>query len=615
MTFLPALRALASTPTALAGRLARRWAACLGACAALACASLALAAPAFAQSTPNIVVLLADDLGYDDLGPYDHDQDPQTPEVTNTPVLDVLAAEGVRLSSYYSGASVCTPSRAMLLTGRHHARLGLTGALDPFSGQGLAAGEVTLAEILRARGYATGIFGKWHLGDAPQHQPLAQGFDTFYGVLYSNDMWPFCLWRDSGPIDCNVDQSRLTYNFTVEAKAFVTASVAQQEPFFLYLPYVMPHVPVYVSTAFDGSTGRGLYADTVREIDDSVGQILAHLATLGVADDTLVVFTSDNGPWHYGPPGNATEPWRWVGGSAAPLRGYKGEVYEGGIRVPFVARWADHIPQGTTSDEAIDSADLCVTLAKIAGGTMPQDRVIDGRDAWTALVGGGTMPQRDLLFYRPYRGPSFGTLELRSMRSGRWKLHLSDTLEPAELYDLLTDVDESTPLADPALAAQLADRARVFQCGVGDLLPAPVLGLNLALRRPVAVSSSVQCDTSVDAVDGTLGTAWRSQAGDDQWLEVDLEQSAPLRWVVVEWGAAHALQYRIDVSLDGQAWTPATTVAQCAGGRDVLRLDHDARHVRLRGLASLGGNGYQVRELRVFAASVEGGPGSSAASH
>jgi arylsulfatase A len=409
-----------------------------------------------ASRLPNLVILFADDLGYGDLSCYGASQ-------IRTPNLDRMAVEGVRFTDFYVAQAVCSASRAALLTGCYPHRIGIHGALGPGSRIGLAASEVTLAGLLKQRGYATGIFGKWHLGDHRDFLPLQRGFDEFLGLPYSNDMWPFHpeakpgtypdlpLIRGNEVIELNPDQSQFTRLFTESAVRFIERN--RERPFFLYVPYPMPHVPIFASAPFRGRSAGGLYGDVIEEIDASAGTILETLRRVGVDSQTLMVFLSDNGPWlSYGN----------HAGSAGPLREGKGTSWEGGVRVPCIARWPGRIPQGTICREPAMTIDLFSTVARLVGAELPAHGV-DGRDIWPLLSGqpGATSPHAAYFFY-------FHQGALEAMRSGRWKLQLPReyrTLEGREggrdgkpvrysqrrtalaLYDLETDPAESRDLS------------------------------------------------------------------------------------------------------------------------------------------------------------------------
>lgn len=386
-------------------------------------ASLAQAAASPSPRPPNVVLIVADDLGYGDLSCYGA-------RAYRTPHLDRLAAEGVRFTSFYAAQAVCTASRAALLTGCYPNRIGLLGALGPGSKTGIHPDEWTLAEVLRTRGYATAIFGKWHLGDAPEFLPLRHGFDTYFGLPYSNDMWPWHPERVNRPPDTAArqpgypdlpliegervvlrpvtatHQAQLTRWYTERAVAFIAHH--RDRPLFLYVPHAMPHVPLFVSAKFQGRSRAGLYADVIRELDWSVGQILRALRRHGLEQQTLVLFTSDNGPWLlYGD----------HAGSAGPWREGKATTFEGGVRVPFLARWPGHLPRGRVCAELATMMDLLPTLARLAGAALPADRRLDGRDITPLLRGepGARSPHRAFYYY-------WGR-ELQAVRSGPWKLH------------------------------------------------------------------------------------------------------------------------------------------------------------------------------------------------
>jgi len=376
-----------------------------------------------AGAPPNFIVINADDLGYGDLGCYGS-------RAIRTPRIDSLAREGIRFTDFHSSDSVCTPSRAGLLTGRYPQRMGLDVPLHPEhlsprtfvvvnigyaagklgfmdlatrgGATGIPAYEITLAQALTVGGYATGMVGKWHLGDYtanPDHNPLRHGFDFYFGVPYSNDMEPFPLYRGEEVVEPNVeDQGALTRLYTEEAIKFIESS--RDEPFFLYFAHTFPHRPLYASERFRDRSEAGRFGDAVEEIDWSVGQLLATLDRYGLRDRTLIMFTSDNGPWYQGSPG--------------ALRGRKGQSYEGGHRVPFVARWPGHITPDTVSREPAMNIDIFPTCLALAGLTVPKDRVIDGENIEKLLtVEGSKSPHEYLYFY--HHG------ELEGIRSGEWK--------------------------------------------------------------------------------------------------------------------------------------------------------------------------------------------------
>ena len=402
------------------------------------------------ETLPNIVIILVDDLGYGDL-----DSQP-----IDTPNLDRMAAGGVRLTSFCATASLCSPSRAGLLTGRYPVRTHITNPLYPsghpmnllmdglgryaYSVTGIPEDEILLPEVLSRRGYRTGMVGKWHLGDKPGHCPIDRGFDSFYGVLYSNDVTPYAIYRDREiEIEAPVDQDHLTRDLTREAQAFIRSH--SDEPFFLYLAHPMPHHPAHASEDFAGRSEAGLYGDAVEELDWSVGEVLNTLREVGIDENTLVIFTCDNGPWWQGSPGLT--------------RGRKILTFEGGFRVPFIARWPGVIPAGTLSEEMSMNFDLFPTCLKLAGVPLPEDRIIDGEDILPVLAEQSPSPH-DTLFY-------YDTRTLVAVRHRQWKYHRRFTTDNARyfplkqgpfLFDLETDPNESYSLveSEPETAAELA---------------------------------------------------------------------------------------------------------------------------------------------------------------
>ena len=412
---------------------------------------LGLAAPASAADAPppNVVLINCDDLGYGDLGCYGH------PSI-RTPNLDRMAAEGMRFTDFYSGSSVCTPSRAALLTGRYPLRSGMASTkrrvLFPNSTGGLPEGEVTLAELLKTRGYATACVGKWHLGHRPQHLPTRHGFDEYLGIPYSNDMKPTPVLRGSEAIEEPADQATLTKRYTEASIDFVRRNNAK--PFFLYLAHAMPHVPLFAGGAFKGKSPRGLYGDVVEELDWSVGQVLQALRDEKLADRTLVVFTSDNGPW-------LTQ--KLAGGSAGLLREGKGSTWEGGMRVPTIAWWPGTIRPAQTSRAIACNMDLYATAAALAGAPLPADRPVDGVDLTPVLTGKSPVGGRESYFF--YRDD-----QLWAARRGPWKAHYvtksaygKDPAEPHArplLFNLDVDPSEQFDVGDKhpeVLAAIAAD--------------------------------------------------------------------------------------------------------------------------------------------------------------
>jgi len=358
---------------------------------------------------PNFIVILTDDQGYADAGCYGAKD-------FETPNLDRMAAEGIRFTDFYSAAPVCTPSRAAMLTGCYPQRVGLPNVIGPGSATGLSSEEQTIAELLKTQGYATACYGKWHLGDNPKFLPLRHGFDEYFGLPYSNDMWPHNPMNPNFPdlpliegekvIGLNPDQSKLTTWYTERSVKFIEKN--KDKPFFLYVSHTMPHVPLHVSDKFKGKSKQGLYGDVIMEIDWSVGQILSTLKRLGLDDNTMVIFTSDNGPWLlFGD----------HGGSAGPLREGKATTFDGGQRVPCIMRWPGKIPAGKVSSEMIMIMDFLPTLANLAGGQL-SSKPIDGKDIWPILSGkpGAKSPHEAFFFYLVWG--------LQAVRSGKWKLHV-----------------------------------------------------------------------------------------------------------------------------------------------------------------------------------------------
>lgn len=439
----------------------------------LAC--LASSASHAAERPPNVVLMYADDLGYGDLGCYGA-------KGYSTPNLDRLAAEGVKFTDFYVAQAVCSASRTALLTGCYPNRLGILGALGPSSNHGISDRESTIADVLKTRGYATAIFGKWHLGHHPKFLPTRHGFDEYFGLPYSNDMWPkhptskfpdLPLIDGEQTVELNPDQTKLTTWYAEHAVKFIEKN--RENPFFLYLPHAMPHVPLFVSDKFQGRTERGTFGDVIAEVDWSMGQILDTLARLNLEKQTLVIFTSDNGPWlSYGN----------HAGSAGPLREGKGTSFDGGVREPCVMRWPGRIPPASVCREPAMTIDILPTLAKLAGAEMPADRIIDGRDIWPLMSGvsGAKSPNEALYFY-------WGQA-LEAVRSGKWKLHFPHeyrTLkgEPGrdgqpgpyvqgkiglELFDLENDVGESKDVSaeHPDVVARLQALAEQAREDLGD---------------------------------------------------------------------------------------------------------------------------------------------------
>jgi arylsulfatase A-like enzyme len=393
---------------------------------------------------PNIVIVFTDDQGYGDLSSYGH-------PTIHTPHIDALAASGSKLTQFYVAAPLCSPSRAALLTGCYPKRVGMhKHVIFPDYDYGLHTDEVTLADLLRDEGYATGCFGKWHLGHRPGLLPTDQGFDSFFGVPYSNDMaqihrkpdnkykFRLPMMQGSEVVEWEPDQRLLTKRFTEAAVAFIEDHA--DEPFFVYLPHSMPHIPLYASADFEGTSPRGLYGDVIEEIDWSVGQITLALERHGLTDDTLVIFASDNGPWL---------PFKRNGGSAGLLRGGKGTNWEGGQRVPFIASWPGTIPSGRVCREVATAMDLFPTVANLIGTELSAERPIDGHDIGELLWGAQSArsPTEQFLYYTN-KG------ELAGIRRGPWKLMFGS----GALYHLEHDPRENWDVANQN--EQLRDELR-----------------------------------------------------------------------------------------------------------------------------------------------------------
>lgn len=432
-------------------------------------------APPAPYRRPNIVLIFADDQGYNDMGCFG------APGL-KTPRLDRMAAEGIRFTDFHVAAPVCSPSRAALLTGCYPQRVSLGVApiapnqsqksdrvFYPDSPYGLNPNEITVAQLLKQSGYATEIIGKWHLGDAPEMLPIRHGFDSWYGLPYSNDMKPCQLWRNDKPIEDVTDQSILIDRYTDEAKRFIKSH--RDQPFFLYLAHTMPHRPLSVAARFRGKSERGLYGDVIQALDWSTGEILDTLKEQSLDRDTLVIYTSDNGPWL-----TMGE----MGGLPEPFRAGKGSTYEGGMREPCIMRWPAQIPAGRTCKEMAVTFDLLPTFAHLAGAKVPDDRIIDGKDISDLMTDkpGATSPH-DRFYY--YCGN-----DLQAVRSGKWKLRVptmladesgryvklqhNDTPIPPALYNLDFDpAEQKNVLKDhPDIVQRLQKMAAEAREDLGD---------------------------------------------------------------------------------------------------------------------------------------------------
>ena len=452
-------------------------------------AALALGSSAqAAERLPNVILIVADDLGYADVGVYGA-------KGFATPNLDRLAHEGVRFTDFHVAQAVCSASRAAIMTGCYPNRVGIEGAMEPWYKFGINANELTLPQMMKQKGYATGMVGKWHLGTPTEFLPTHRGFDEWFGLPYSNDQWPLHpekpgkfpplpLYDGDKVINPDVshrDMEKLTGQYTERAVSFIERSKAK--PFLLYLAHTMPHVPLAVSEKFRGTTPRGLYGDAVSEIDWSTGEILAALKKNGLEEDTLVMFMSDNGPWLLF--GNH-------GGSAQPLREGKTTTWEGGTRVPFIARWPGHIPAGTECNEIACSIDLLPTVAKLINAKLPEHK-IDGLDIWPLFAGkkDAKNPHEAYFFYGVPFGGWTGA-ELESVRMREWKLilphnyrtlgdhkpgmdgwpgeYLKQPITTPELYNILSDAGEHHNVAaeHPALVKKMLEQAEQCRAELGD---------------------------------------------------------------------------------------------------------------------------------------------------
>lgn len=411
---------------------------------------------------PNIIHIFADDLGYGDLGCFGATD-------IKTPNIDRLAAEGIKFTSFYSASHVCSPSRAALMTGRLPQRMGIHGVFFPESYTGMPTSEITIAEILKEKGYATGMVGKWHLGHRREFLPLQQGFDSYFGIPYSNDMESVVYLRGNDVEEFNVDQHYTTKTYTEEAVNFIEKS--KEKPFFLYLAHNMPHVPIYASEAFEGTSDRGLYGDVIQELDWSVGQILEKLEAEGLLENTLVIFSSDNGPWLV---------MEDHGGSAGPLREGKQFTFEGGMRVPTVAMWKGKIPAGKVYENIASQMDWFPTIATLTEATLPEGLVLDGEDISQVLLADGERPTQKYLYFdggnpQAYRSGNYKIKEPYPGNEDRpWQKQVAahDTL----LIDLANDIGSKNNLysSNKALAKQLFMEKDAAYAAL-DSLPPPLI--------------------------------------------------------------------------------------------------------------------------------------------
>ena len=412
---------------------------------------------------PNVVIIYCDDLGYGDVGCFGAGD-------ILTPNIDRMAADGIKFTEFYSASPVCSPSRAALLTGRMPQRMGINGVFFPESYTGMPLDEITIANLLKEEGYATGIVGKWHLGHMEKFLPLQRGFDEYFGIPYSNDMQSVVYLRGNEVVDFHVDQSLTTKTYAEEATAFIKNH--KEEPFFLYLAHNMPHVPIYASENFLGNSGRGLYGDVIQEIDWSVGQVITTLENLQLLDNTLIIFSSDNGPWLV---------MEDHGGLAGILREGKQYTFEGGQRVPAIAMWPAKIPAGQVYDDMAVMMDWFPTIASITGASVPDDRPYDGSDISDVLFGTARRDGPGFLY--------FDLAELQCYREGDWKVKLpfrgyngsrgKKAVAPHDIYlfNLKDDPGETNNLAEiiPEQLDKMLHKMDSAREAMGDLPPSLVI--------------------------------------------------------------------------------------------------------------------------------------------
>jgi len=427
------------------------------------------------KAKPNVIIIITDDLGYADVGCFGA-------EGFQTPNLDRMASEGIRFTDFYAASSVCSPSRSALMTGCYAQNIGLPEVLHPWSETGINSEETTLAEVFKSQGYSTAIYGKWHLGHHPQFLPTRHGFDEFFGLPYSNDMWPnhptkpdffpdLPLMENEDVVELNPDQSHFTTQFTERTIKFIKDH--KSDPFFIYLAHPMPHVPIYVSEKFKGKSEKGLYGDVVMEIDGSVGQILNALREEKLDENTIVVFISDNGPWlSYGD----------HAGSAGDLHEGKTTTFEGGQRIPCIMHWPGKIPAKTECRELATTLDILPTFVKLIDASFPE-KPIDGKDIWPLISGqpGASTPHEAFYYYDVWK--------LDAVRSGKWKLQLPhkyfSVVEPGaggipgasdwkyiglSLFDLENDIGEKHDVSadHPVIVKELVLLASKARQNIGD---------------------------------------------------------------------------------------------------------------------------------------------------
>lgn len=487
--------------------------------------SLVLVAPIFAEDRPNFVIIFIDDMGYGDIGPFGSTDN-------RTPNLDRMAEEGMKLTSFYA-APVCSASRAQLLTGSYAPRVSVPGVFFPKGNKGLNPAEHTIADYLSEAGYATGCFGKWHLGDQVEFLPTRQGFDTYFGIPYSNDMGRVAtesglkvhpLMRDEQVAELLEDegQRRITREYTEETIQFIEAN--QDKPFFVYLPHTAMHVPIFPHPDFAGKSSNGIYGDWVEEVDWSVGQVLDTLTELGLDKKTLVIFTSDNGPW-------ASKGEK--GGVSGPLRGSKGGTLEGGVREPTIAWWPGKIAANSSIDAISGTTDFLPTFASLAGVELNPDIKIDGKDLSPLLKGETKESPHEAWHY--YKGT-----KLMAVRSGPWKLALEpqsigmgfnkqpgDTRTSGRLYNLDDDIGETTDVAavNPEIVRRLRKIADAMIADIGSGQAGPGVRPAGLVENPVMLYPSTAHSKSRKAVAPAKPVNWKKVSMGDT---VDTGQVPPV---------------------------------------------------------------------------------------
>ncbi|EDM26424.1 arylsulfatase A [Lentisphaera araneosa HTCC2155] len=527
---------------------------------------------------PNFIVIFTDDQGYQDLGCFG------SPKI-KTPEIDQMAKEGARYTNFYSANAICSASRAALLTGRYPSRNGVFHVYYPGASQGLKPSEITIAEVLKTAGYRTSIIGKWHLGDRNQFLPTNQGFDSYFGIPFSNDMWmskdlaladdiklfggvtveqiksgeaskavkgekrggKVPLMRDEEVVEYPVDQTYITQRYTDEALKIIKESEKKKQPYFIYLAYAMPHVPLYASPKFAGKSARGPYGDTVEEMDYHVGRILKHLKSSGADKNTLVIFTSDNGPWNLGE----------RGGSALPLRGAKFSTYEGGHRVPCVMWWPGTIPAGTDSAEIATTLDFMPTFAKLANAQLP-NRTLDGKNIAPMLRDGnkGKSPYEKFYFWSKNH--------IEALRIGNMKLRMSwdkknNVRKETELFNLEGDIAESHNLA-PQMPEKVAAMTKMLLEAEQEQL------VQAEFETPVPQAPSFTAATFIqssghqyknvakNAFDKNEKTRWTPKGQKNLWLQIEFKEAQTSSEFKITWEKEATYRYAIGTSMDGDNW-------------------------------------------------------------